>query len=257
MPTLNTEIVTASTANGTAFCMYPPQHGPAPTLLLLAMSGESTLRTEPYCCIGQRLHARGWNVISLDIPCHGADQREGEPAELPGWATRVATGEDFVAAFRTQVNEILSHLIAQGIADPACLGAAGTSRGGYLAFQAAAGNPLIRAVAAFSPVTTLLALGEFAALQAHPLAQQLALRQCVETLADRACWITIGSADARVDTDEAIAFTRALTQAAVRRDLPLPITLHLLPIPGHSSFVDWHNQAAEWLHAVVVQPPVD
>ncbi len=241
-------LINTTTASGTEFAMLPLQgDAPAPTLLLFAMTGADTLTTEPYCRIGYVLHSQGWNVASLDLPCHGADRRKGEPVELVGWAARTAAGEDIVATFQTRVNDVIGHLVAAGAADPAQIAAAGTSRGGFMTFQAAAGNPRVRALAAFAPVTDLLALREFSGQDQNPLVKRLALANAVETLADRAAWITIGNADTRVDTDKAISFARALTRAALARDLPPRVTLHLLPSPGHSSEARWHDEAADWL----------
>jgi len=226
-----------TTGNGTAFCLLPPHRGtPRPVLLLFAMAGTDTLTMEPYCRVGRLLHAHGWNVASLDLPCHGADRRAGEPPELAGWAARIANGEDIVAAFQTRVNAVVEHLVATGVADPAQIAAAGTSRGGFMAFHTAAGNPRIRAVAAFAPVTDLLALTEFAGQAQNPLAKRLALVHAAETLRDRAAWITIGNADTRVDTSKAVAFAHALTGAVLR----------VLPTPGHHSFAERHDDAAAW-----------
>lgn len=247
------KIVTLITRSGSSFVMLPP-HGnhPAPTLLLFAMAGADTLATEPYCRVGSLLHAQGWNVVSLDLPCHGSDQRPGEPSELAGWAARTAAGEDFVAAFQARVNDIVEHLIARGIADPAQISAAGTSRGGYLAFQAAADNPRIRAIAAFAPVTDLLALNEFAGQDQNPLVQRLALMNEVERLSDRASWIIIGNADARVSTDKAVTFARAVAVRSQARCLACDVTLQVLSVPGHSSLPEWHAAAADWFLQTVV-----
>ncbi len=232
------------------FTMLPPQTGPAPTLLLLALTGEETLRTDPYRQVGQLLHAQGWNVVSLDLPCHGADRRANEPPELEGWAARTRKGEHIVPPFRARVNDVLAYLIQQQIADPARIAAAGTSRGGYLAFHAAAGIPEIKAVAAFGPLADPLVLTEFAGLAGNVLTPQLALDTLATQLADRAAWITIGNHDERVGTDSVIAFSRALVQAAVQRGLPPRVTLHVLPTPGHSSDLTWHVEAAAWLQSV-------
>jgi len=241
------------TTSGTAFAMLPPHAGgPAPTLLLLAMAGTDTLNTEPYCRVGRLLHPHGWNVVSLDLPCHGADSRAGEPPELAGWAARIKAGEDIAAAFQTRVNDVVGHLVASGITDPCRLAAAGTSRGGFMAFQAAAGNPAIRAVAAFAPVTDLIALSEFAGQERNPLVQRLALVNSADKLADRSAWIVIGNADARVGTDKAIAFARALTAESEKRSLACDVTLHIVPTPGHSSSSEWHDEAGEWLLQTVV-----
>jgi dienelactone hydrolase len=247
-PTLNT------TPSGAACALLPPRAGePAPTLLLFATAGADTLASEPYSRVGRLLHARGWNVASLDLPCHGADCRAGEPAELAGWAARAAAGEDIVAPFRARVNDVVGHLVAAGIADPARIAAAGTSRGGFMAFHAAAGNPRIRAVAAFAPVTDVLALTEFAGQAGNPLARRLALANAADALAGRPAWITIGNADARVDTDQAIAFARALVAASQARALAPDVTLRVLPVPGHTSIPRWHDEAADWLVQTVAR----
>ena len=76
------KIMTCNAAAGTAFSMLPPfGPDPAPTLLLFAMAGADTLSTEPYCRVGRLLHEQGWNVVSLDLPCHGDDRAVGEPEE--------------------------------------------------------------------------------------------------------------------------------------------------------------------------------
>lgn len=240
--------MTFTTAAGTAYTLLPPHGGaPAPLLLLLASTGADTLAVEPYCRVGRLLSARGWNVVSLDLPCHGADRRASEPAELAGWAARTAAGEDIVATFQKRVNDVVEHLISTGVADSARIAAAGTSRGGFMACHAAAGNPRIRSVAVFAPVTDLAALREFAGLEANPLVRRLALVNAVEQLADRAVWITIGNADDRVDTDKAVALARALARAATALGLPPRITLQVLPVPGHVSQAEWHDQAVTWL----------
>ena len=242
------EPILVTTDSGTAFAMLPPHGGaPPPALLLFAMAGADTLRAEPYCRVGRLLHAQGWNVVSLDLPCHGADRRGGEPDELAGWAARCAAGEDIVEPFRQRVNDVVEHLGATGAADPARIAAAGTSRGGFMAFQAAAGNRSIRAVAAFAPLTDLLALSEFAGQEHNPLMHRLALLNAVAALADRAAWITIGDADERVGTGKAVAFARALVAAGKARDLACGNILRVLPIPGHTSRAEWHDQAADWL----------
>lgn len=229
--------------------MLPPRSDePAPTLLLLAQTAEGTLMTEPYCRLGRLLHARGWNVASLDLPCHGSDARAGEPAELVGWAHRAAAGEDVVADFRRRVGEVVDDLVARGLADPARLAAAGTSRGGFLALHAAAGDPRIRSVAAFAPATDLLALREFSGQETSPLVRRLSLLHAAAALADRWAWMIIGHDDDRVGTDRAVALARAISAAAADAGTTPRVTLHVAPVPGHRSLAEWHDQAAEWLY---------
>jgi pimeloyl-ACP methyl ester carboxylesterase len=235
------------TPAGTAFALLAATSLPAPTLLVCAGGAEETLTHEIYGRTGRHLQAQGWNVISLDLPCHGADQREGEPEGLAGWRARIEKGENFVADWCRRVDDVLGYLVEQGIADPAGLMADGTSRGGFLACHAAAANPRLRAVAAFAPVTDLLTLREFAGMENDPLTQQLTLVNQADALADRAVWIIIGNDDERVGTDQAMELSRRLVRAAVERGLEPQVTLHVLPVPGHTSKPEWHDLAAAWI----------
>ena len=252
-PEKKTTVAANRTPDGTAYATLSPlAKGPAPTLLVFAQGAESTLATEPYRRVGALLYAQGWNVVSLDLPCHGADVQKGEqPDSLSSWAARTARGENIAAEFCARVNKVLDHLVKTRVADPDRIAAAGTSRGGFMAFQAAAANPRIRAVAGFAPVTDLLALSEYAGLKDNALAQQLALVNVAEKLADRAAWITIGDQDARVGTDRAAAFAKALMQAAGKKKLKARVELHVVPVPGHSSPPEWYDQAAAWLASVL------
>jgi len=235
------------TVSGTAFAMFPPHTTSRPTLLLLALSGVETLRTKDNRLVGQLLYAQGWNVASLDLPCHGADSRQGEPEQLDGWAARTKQGEDIVAAFQHRVNDVVAYLLASGMADPARIAAAGISRGGFMALHAAAGNPHICAVAALAPVTDLHALREFTGQEANPLLDRLAIINAVDTLATRALWLTIGNRDDRVGTDKALAFAQAL----IATGEPCRLTLHVLDTPGHASFPAWHDTAAAWFEEMM------
>jgi hypothetical protein len=80
------------TPGGTRFvlCGAKPS-APSPTIFVMAGSvdamvdGGGNLFTEA----ATDLTRDGWLYVTLDIPCHGADPVEGEPAELSGWAHRV------------------------------------------------------------------------------------------------------------------------------------------------------------------------
>ena len=236
-----------TTPGGTLFALIQSATIPAPTVLVCAMDAKTTLTEDPYGHTGTLLHPLGWNVMAIDLPCHGADQRNGEPAQLDGWRARVEHGEDIVTDWRRRVDDVLKYLVDAGIAEPNRFVAEGTSRGGYMACQAAAGNPAIRAVAAYSPVTDLLALREFDGMKDNALAHELSLVNVADALADRPLWITIGSQDARVGTDGAIAFARRVTAAADKRQQDSNVELHVMPTKGHSSTNAEHEQVVAWI----------
>ena len=81
--------------------------------------------------------------------------------------------------------------------------------------------------------------------------KRLALANAVDALADRAAWITIGDADERVGTGNAVAFARALTAAAQESRLPDRVVLRVVAVPGHCSLPEWHDAAAAWFGEVL------
>lgn len=224
---------------------------PAPTLFVFSMTMQDSLENPHYAETANLLQSCGVLAVSQDLPCHGEEQREGEPFALDGWRARVEQNDNVVAEFTRKASTALDVLIAEGYTDPARVMACGTSRGGFLALHLAAVDPRIRAVAAYAPVTDLLALREFSGLEQHPLTNALALAHVADALAARAVWIGIGHADTRVGTDNAIALARAIAQAAMARELPANVELHVTPADGHTLPRGTHEQAVEWLCAQV------
>jgi dienelactone hydrolase len=224
--------------------------GPAPTLFLFASGIEEMERQPVYTQVARILAGHGWVSIVLDPPCHGEDVRLGEPAGLGGWCHRLEQGEDFVPAFTAKARAVLDVLARDGVADPGRVAACGTSRGGFLAFHLAASEPRIKAVAGISPVTRLGALREFATPGQRAKGEPLDAVRLAPRLADRALWLSIGNNDVRVNTDDAIAFTRAVVRAAVRPESPndvIPVELVVAPTPGHSKIEQAHELLAAWL----------
>ena len=197
--------------------------------------------------------AKAWVV---NLACRKAKDL-GYPHEL--WTTRL----------------LARHVREQGPAEGhACLAklAQGTvckilneqERGGFVALHFAAVESRVRCVAAFAPVTNLLALREFAGIEQDSpsvlrVVKSLALVNSAEKLAGRPIWICIGNYDQRVNTDDAIALTRRVVEASVAEDKPANVEIRVLPSEGYQVRVhdnghgipvpSAHKEAAEWILA--------
>ncbi len=212
-----------------------PEH-PAPTLFVIGMSlGE--MRSEPaYTEIARLLSVHGYGAYVLEPPCHGRDRRGDEPSELDCWAARIEAGRDLLGPFVEGAVDVLDYLVAEGHVDPGSIAAVGMSRGGFCAMHLAAVEPRIRAVAALSPVTELMALREFAENRRPDLARELDVSGLAGRLAGRAVWVSINREDDRVDAEACRRAAEALGAELVVGDAE-----------GHSTIEGAHGLAAGWL----------
>ena len=117
-----------------------------------------------------------------------------------------------------------------------------------MALHYTAQDPRIRGAAVLAPVTDLSVLKEFEGMQQHPAVRALSLSQQAGRLADRSIWVLMGDRDARVGTDSAIEFARAVWKVSAERKLRTGVELHLVPEPGgHTYPPGSHERAAEWI----------
>jgi len=221
---------------------------PSPTLIVLASTIEGTLGDAYFRQCGNELSARGYLLVSIDLPCHGKQHRAGEPQGLTGWRHRCERGDDFVAESNKRLAQVLDHLIAGGHTDASRVAVCGTSRGGYLALQFAAHDLRVKCVAAYAPVTELRALREFRGTEENELVQLLAVNQQAGKLAGRAVWIIIGDQDSRVGTDHSIDLARRITKASLAKGLVSRVDLHVVAEPrGHTTPAGAPEQSASWI----------
>jgi dienelactone hydrolase len=179
--------------------------------------------------------------------------RPGRAAGLTGWATRLRKDENPVGAFTKQASAVLDYLIAEGYTDREKVAVCGTSRGGFMAVHFTAAEPRVRCVAAFAPVTELSALSEFAGMEKHAGTIALDLRRQADKLAGRPIWMCIGNLDERVDTDRAIAFSRAAVKASAEAQKRSLFELHVMTSVGHTIHPTAHDEAAAWVAAQLKQ----
>lgn len=235
------------TESGIEFGVWGRRDGERqPTLIVLASTIQETLGRPYYRQCGNRLvHESGWLCVSIDLPCHGEQRRDGESAGLTGWRKRVEAGEDFVSEFNQRLSTVLDHLIANGYTDPRRIAACGTSRGGFLATHFTAADHRVACVVGFAPVTDLAKLSEFQGMEKDTLTRKLSLANLAEALTGRWVLIGIGDQDQRVSTDAAIDFARKLTIARSR------VQLHVFSEPrGHTTPNGFPELAADWIHSV-------
>ena len=80
----------AQTPTGVRYGLWGPAAGrPAPLLVILAKTIDGTLGDPFYRQAGNSLAAPSSGgdpvlCVAIDLPCHGLERRDGEPAELAG-----------------------------------------------------------------------------------------------------------------------------------------------------------------------------
>jgi dienelactone hydrolase len=249
LPQLNGEVVNLSTPTGVRFGIWGTKvRYPAPTLFVFSSTIKESLGNPYYRQCGNALAEQGFLCVSLDLPGHGLEQRDDEPEGIAAWRFRSDQGEDFVAPFTRQVQDVLDHLIKDGFTNPDRIAACGTSRGGFMALQATAADPRIQATAAFAPVTNLATLREFHGAANLDQIKALSLYSKAEQLAGRSLWLIIGDRDERVSTEDTIALARRVTTLSLTQSKLADVTLIVQPEPkGHTTPAGSPASAAKWI----------
>ncbi len=238
-----------TTMTGIRFGIWPAKpRSPAPTVFIFANSIEGTLNSSYFRQAGNLLAKHGYVCVSVDLPSHGQEIREGEEEGLTGWRKRCEQGENFVDEAVKKFSAVLDALVETRVTDPTKIAACGTSRGGFMALHFAAADPRVACVATFGQLTDMTALREFQGITPREMTEQLALQQHTSRLAGKAIWLVIGDRDERVGTDRVISFARSVIHASLKAKLPAQVELHVMPEPrGHSVPAGSAEQAAAWI----------
>jgi dienelactone hydrolase len=253
------EVQFLKTAEGIPFAVLGEKPAaPAPTLFVLGGDARSSLLGEDVNQIGRLLMPHGYLCVSVDVPCHGFDTREGEkPAGLEGWKNRIVNGEDLAGDFAARTSKVLDHLIAEKYTDPARVAVAGTSRGGFAALHFAAADQRVQQAIGFAPVTHLPALAEFAGAEEHPQVLAQSVIHVAGKLVGKPLLLIIGNDDARVSTADCLALGLEVVQQSKGKRNPIPVEvrlvgtsahrLHAKPMPQYGQLCAPHAEAAAWL----------
>jgi len=173
--------------------------GSGPLVVVLAADMQDTLYDSATTdTLVPRLLSASYSVMSLDLPCHGADAEPGvQPLDC--WAQRIAAGDkDIFLTFCAGLFGVLNRL---GVSQ---VGILGISRGAYVAITCAAYNERFRDLALEIPVIDLNYLTEFKSL---PVDEALfGTEQYAPYVRDRAILVRIGRNDTRVGTALAVEF---------------------------------------------------
>lgn len=237
------------TADGVEFGVWPKlADKPAPTLFVLGSTIDETLGNPYFRQCGNQLAEKGYQCVSIDLPCHGSQQSDGIRAGLVGWADRVEKNWPLVEEANKRLSSVLSHLIDSGKADARRIAVCGTSRGGYLALHFANSDARVDCVAAFAPVTDLAELREFTSIKELPAVKSWAIHNHAQRLSAIPVWLVIGDQDQRVSTEKTIQLARQLTAAAVKNKQPSSVDLHVMAEPrGHTTPDGSVQLAADWI----------
>lgn len=231
---------------------------PAPTLFVFGGDMRSSLISEDVNRLGRLLMRRGWLCVSLDVPCHGADAREGETSgDLGAWKNRIVNGENIVERFNASASSVLDDLIANGYTDAEHIAVSGTSRGGFCAIHFGASDERVKQVIAFAPVTHLPALREFEGAEMHADVLALSCIHVADRLVGKPMWMIIGNHDTRVGTNYCLDFAQKVILLSDGKHTPIPVEfrlagtidhrLHASPAKQYKQFCAPHDEAASWL----------
>jgi pimeloyl-ACP methyl ester carboxylesterase len=188
--------------------------GGGPVIVVLALDEASTLHDgDSTGGIVPDLISAGYTVLSMDLPCQGADADPTVSNPLYCWAKRLAAGDrDFFVRFCAGLSDVLD---AAAIKKAGLLG---LSRGGYMATVCAAYDARFTAIVLENPLTDLNYLTEFKQM---PVDESLYnLQQYIPYLEGRRKMLSIDKVDVRVGASLAISFGQQLGAEIEVTDAP-------------------------------------
>ena len=231
----------------TLYHVGPPlENGALPAIFYFALSAKSSLTQDPFNQPIQFLNDKPIRFFSLDLPAHENDKSPHDA--LASWAQDIANGQDILNPFLENVLEALQYGIDQNLIDPAQVGVAGLSRGGFLASHLAAREPRFKAILEFAPLTDITHSKDLHPVAANPIIESLNLAHLTDKLADRKIRFYIGNKDTRVDTRSCTELALRLSHASTLR---IP-QIELIMSPsigqmGHGTAPETFRSGALWL----------
>ena len=220
---------------------------PAATVLFLGGEIEYNITGQQYSGAVEAL-CKKVLCLTIDGPGEGADVTDPKVRSLVFWAQSLAAKNDFTGDFVRRAGAVLDKLAKDGAVDRERIGIFGTSRGAFIGLHLAAADPRIKAVAAFAPVTNLAVVSEFSRIK--PAARRFTAASQAKFAAKLyrlPIWLTIGTADDRVGTQEAIDFSQLMIKAAAAKNAQSAFELHAGPADGHTTPDGAYVEASRWM----------
>jgi dienelactone hydrolase len=203
--------------------------GPLPAVLYFALSGTASLYEDPFNQPVQALRQESIRFFSWDLPFHEAQADYKEAMQK--WAEEALNNPSFFPSFIQQCQSHLRFLISSGYVDPQRIGAAGLSRGGFIATLLAASDPQISAVLGFAPITHLKILEKYLPESAH---LTFKLQDEMDSLINKKIRFYMGNRDVRVETSLCFEFIRTLADHAYHKGIRSPSAeMIIYPSIGH------------------------
>lgn len=223
--------------------------GPLPAVFYFSLSAEDSLGLDPFNQPVSFLSAYPLRVFSMNIPGHGPNLPPTKALEV--WAGEISSGRDVIGEFTDQISDAVDELHRQRIIFPNQVGAAGLSRGGFIALHAAAKIPDFQFILGFAPLTQLSYAKEFHAIPEHPLVKGLNLELIIPQLIGKKIRFYIGNRDHLVGTALCFNFAQALTEVSFEHKIRSPqVEMIISPSighKGHGTSTQIFHQGAKWM----------
>lgn len=222
------------------------ESGPLPALFYFALSGEESLKLDPYNQPVLYFGSPNCRVFSFSLPGHGPGYNNLTAMQM--WAQGLGDHPHFFEEFFNEVLQNIHYLIREGWIEADKIAVAGLSRGGFIATHLAARDPLLKTVVGFAPLTKLSVLEEFRETSNHPLD----LIHLAESLAGKSIRFYIGNRDIRVGTRACMECILAYTEASYQKGQRSP-TVELIVNAsighkGHGTAPHVFEDGANWLY---------
>lgn len=225
------------------------KEGPLPAVFYFALSAQESLLTDPFNSPVTIWNDSRMRIFSVDLPYHGEGYSSVEAMQQ--WADAYQRKEPFLESFLLDLFKSVQLLFPFLI--PGHIGAAGLSRGGFIASHLASFFSEINALLGFAPLTSLFFIKEFSTLKepADSLVHKTDLSLIRQKLASKIIRVYMGNRDMRVSSDLCFQWIRSLVEAAFEEKIRSPsIEMFLKPsigYLGHGTTPETFHEGATWL----------